>query len=510
MKKITLLSMLILSSCFVLAQQQQYVLDFEVGSPEAIATNWLSFGGNAQAEAPTVEIVTNPDPDGVNTDATGQVMRLTAFQGGEFFDGVNNDFNPAVAIFGTWELDSSVASNLSFSMDVNKNVVGTIGIKMGNTTQGTIFEIGNESRVNEDPSQARSNSNVNEWETLTWDLSSFLLPGLVTDISQMVIFVDWTENQPSRTSDVTLLVDNITWNANKLTDAPTPTCTDGVQNGDETGVDCGGTACVPCATLPPVAPQFGSTGTNLFVYSDLGDATNSVSSFNLNLFGNGTRGAVDLDADGTNETFKLDGVAFYGAQWDAVDLTALPYQFVHLDYYAESTSEFKFFLIDQTSGIGGGNPEEPRYTVNAAGGDATIVTGQWTSLFIPLSAFENFPTPNFSYDLTDIFQYKFETNGGVMYFDNVYFSTSNTLSEPSFDLNNISVSPNPTSTLWTINGASDTITEIVVYDITGKQVLHLEPNAMSASIDTAGLNSGIYLARINAGNASKTVKLVKI
>ncbi|MEX1188790.1 MAG: T9SS type A sorting domain-containing protein [Bacteroidia bacterium] len=27
-----------------------------------------------------------------------------------------------------------------------------------------------------------------------------------------------------------------------------PTCTDGVQNGDETGVDCGGVNCVPCAT----------------------------------------------------------------------------------------------------------------------------------------------------------------------------------------------------------------------------------------------------------------------
>lgn len=28
----------------------------------------------------------------------------------------------------------------------------------------------------------------------------------------------------------------------------TPTCTDGIQNGDETGVDCGGSSCVPCST----------------------------------------------------------------------------------------------------------------------------------------------------------------------------------------------------------------------------------------------------------------------
>ncbi len=30
--------------------------------------------------------------------------------------------------------------------------------------------------------------------------------------------------------------------------SPTPTCTDGIQNGDETGIDCGGSACAPCNT----------------------------------------------------------------------------------------------------------------------------------------------------------------------------------------------------------------------------------------------------------------------
>lgn len=29
-----------------------------------------------------------------------------------------------------------------------------------------------------------------------------------------------------------------------------PTCSDGIQNGDETGVDCGGTSCPPCMTMP--------------------------------------------------------------------------------------------------------------------------------------------------------------------------------------------------------------------------------------------------------------------
>ena len=30
--------------------------------------------------------------------------------------------------------------------------------------------------------------------------------------------------------------------------SPAPTCTDGIQNGDETGIDCGGSSCAPCST----------------------------------------------------------------------------------------------------------------------------------------------------------------------------------------------------------------------------------------------------------------------
>jgi hypothetical protein len=36
----------------------------------------------------------------------------------------------------------------------------------------------------------------------------------------------------------------------------TPTCTDGIQNGDETGIDCGGSNCVPCAIICDRAIQF--------------------------------------------------------------------------------------------------------------------------------------------------------------------------------------------------------------------------------------------------------------
>ena len=40
--------------------------------------------------------------------------------------------------------------------------------------------------------------------------------------------------------------------------AITPTCTDGVQNGTETGVDCGGGSCTPCFECQELAATISS------------------------------------------------------------------------------------------------------------------------------------------------------------------------------------------------------------------------------------------------------------
>jgi hypothetical protein len=162
----------------------------------------------------------------------------------------------------------------------------------------------------------------------------------------------------------------------------------------------------------------------LSVYSNT-YMTNTVQNFNFNAFAGAVSvSEVDIEMDG-NLTGKLENIDFYGAQWIAEDVTS--YNFVHLDYYATTSTAFNFFLIDSTAGIPGGNPEEPRYPFADMGGDAMLETGKWVSVFIPLSHFTSFPSPNFSYDLTDIFQYKFDGNGTV-YFDNVYFVKDTTTS----------------------------------------------------------------------------------
>ncbi|RMF02493.1 MAG: T9SS C-terminal target domain-containing protein [Bacteroidetes bacterium] len=45
-----------------------------------------------------------------------------------------------------------------------------------------------------------------------------------------------------------------------ISDGPAPTCSDGIQNGNETGVDCGGPDCAPCATCNDGVQNGNETG----------------------------------------------------------------------------------------------------------------------------------------------------------------------------------------------------------------------------------------------------------
>ncbi len=271
----------------------------------------------------------------------------------------------------------------------------------------------------------------------------------------------------------------------------------------------GGTA----ITDPTVsAPEIGSTGTDLYVYSGLPGS--AVTNFNFNAFsgpgGQITVEEVDIEGNGNN-TGRIEGTGaffFYGAQWDAVDLVAGGYQFVHLNYYATTTTEFNFFLIDQTAGIPGGDPTEPRFRFGGATPDAAIVAGEWQSVFIPLQHFLDFTPANANYDLNDIFQWKFDGNGEV-YFDNIFFSTSNSLSADSFEIADFNVSPNPTKDVWTIATQNITMTNVLVYDILGKEVISLTPNDTEVTIDASSLKDGIYITKIQSAQGTRTVKLIK-
>ncbi|WP_179344211.1 T9SS type A sorting domain-containing protein [Winogradskyella ursingii] len=83
------------------------------------------------------------------------------------------------------------------------------------------------------------------------------------------------------------------------------------------------------------------------------------------------------------------------------------------------------------------------------------------------------------------------------------------LSTNSFDLEDFTVSPNPTNNVWNVRTNNQNITSVAVFDLLGKEVIRIEPNATEANIDASGFADGIYLAKIASNNGTKTIKLVK-
>jgi fructose 1,6-bisphosphatase len=78
----------------------------------------------------------------------------------------------------------------------------------------------------------------------------------------------------------------------------------------------------------------------------------------------------------------------------------------------------------------------------------------------------------------------------------------------SFNLDQVSIYPNPTNSGFvTITTALDDTINVEVFDMLGKQVKKtvIQPNT---NLDVSQLRSGIYIVRLEQNNATTTKKLV--
>ncbi|MCT4604299.1 MAG: T9SS type A sorting domain-containing protein [Marinifilum sp.] len=71
----------------------------------------------------------------------------------------------------------------------------------------------------------------------------------------------------------------------------------------------------------------------------------------------------------------------------------------------------------------------------------------------------------------------------------------------------LAVYPNPASHFIRIKGADNA--RIVMYDMTGHQVMHRQVYKENQKVDLSALNSGLYIIQIEQLNVTKTLKLIK-
>lgn len=81
------------------------------------------------------------------------------------------------------------------------------------------------------------------------------------------------------------------------------------------------------------------------------------------------------------------------------------------------------------------------------------------------------------------------------------------LSTESETLNKTTIYPNPAQNQIQISNIDEGATELLIFNILGKQVLHL-PKVTQKTIDVSSLNAGIYMVRLLVDGKSKTQRLV--
>ena len=161
---------------------QNVPIDFELGG-NGLNWTWTTFENNTN---PTLEIVANPDPSGLNTSAT--VAKFTALQTGEPWAGCESMHGSDIGSF------SFNNSNCTVSIMVWKSVISDVGIKFVDATSAAQPEI------------KIANTLVNQWEKITFDFSSRI--GVFPIIKdQIVIFPDF--DLGGRSQDNIIYFDNV-------------------------------------------------------------------------------------------------------------------------------------------------------------------------------------------------------------------------------------------------------------------------------------------------------------
>ncbi len=384
------------------------------------------------------------------TDATNSVLELTS---------VGVDFDGASIVMGTY-IDLSDANNNTMTMRfwTPDDTQRTHLLKLEGAGQPAPV------------AQLFFDTTAAGWQTITLDFSTLPEPALSNDYLIMVLFAD-----AGNTDEGTYYIDDI--------DGP---------NGAVIPVDPIPATAAPVPNVPDAE-----------VYSIYNDSNSFSTVFPVVYGFGGNAGELDLDPseEGENLAFKMNfGVQGFGqGEGGPDDVSA--YDVVSFNYWAvEGLNGFDFTLISND-----GATTEHTYQV---GGDEDIVYGQWVYVEIPMSFFTEIGFAD-----TALFQWKVGPldlsvdNAGVAYFDNILLS-QNGLSVNDFNTAQFKAFPNPTKGNWNIS-SSTSISKVSVYDILGKQVMTLRPNTNEAVIDASSLKTGVYFAKIQGNNGSKTVKLIK-
>ena len=289
------------------------------------------------------------------------------------------------------------------------------------------------------------------------------------------------------------VTDGVYYDNVSLTTDAAPSCSDGIQNGDETGVDCGGSTCSACPSPPSAAPPT-PTQNAADVISLFSDTYTDITS-NRNP---GWTEVVTAETHASNEVLKTTNFVPF-AITTPIDITD---HTLHVDVWLpqlpSAGAGLLIKILDEANG-----PHEGNYTYPIA----NITAGEWNSIDIDINDFNQAQgtwdaTAQGRVDqvLVDI------VDDTTMYVDNIYFWKAPTAGLDDHSLSAVEMYPNPAKGVVKFSTVSNEALEVAVYDLLGKQVMPFQ--TLQTELNISSLTTGIYVAKLKQGVHSVTKKLI--
>ncbi len=296
------------------------------------------------------------------------------------------------------------------------------------------------------------------------------------------------------------------------------TCNNGVQDGTETGVDCGG-SCPPCLPSPTVAAPAQPNRPAADVISIFSDSYAPIATLNYsgvdgqpsndNTFNTswcpGATTLVQVQGNNTNKVTGLgcEGVAFFAGRFNATGFTRF-----HIDIWTPTTTQDKVFSFkfSNWNNTTTGETNAFEYTATNANTLPSGAQGTWITIDIPMTSLNciNTPPGNACPSVSDFTQFVITSNLGTVYYDNLYLHKNTVLSTNDFETLNARIYPNPATNLLNIE-SEISIEKVAVYNILGQEVISKSPNAELVTLDVSSLQVGVYIVKTSInGNVSST------
>lgn len=292
---------------------------------------------------------------------------------------------------------------------------------------------------------------------------------------------------------------------------PPPSCDDGIQNGDETGIDCGGSNCAPCATGGEILGSYFESG-----WDGWADGGSDCYRYSGSRSYEGTRSIRIRDNSGTG--------------------SAMTSPALNLSGYSSITVEFYFYANSMENG--------EDFWLRYYNGSSWSTVGTWArgtsfnnNTFYVASVTLNASNVNFSSNSGIRFQCDASGNNDQIYIDQVTVTATagtfnenaeiiSTISEveteeqdiPSianaefdfqFKTETIKLFPNPANDIINIS-MTEEANSINILSVSGQVVKTLNKSDITEGIDIADLNPGVYYILIETADDFIPKKFVKL